>query len=59
MTKELENKVAFVTGGGSGIGRSAALTLAALGATVTVAGRTEATLKETVTLIEAEGGVGR
>jgi NAD(P)-dependent dehydrogenase (short-subunit alcohol dehydrogenase family) len=59
MTKELDNKVAFVTGGASGIGRSAALTLAALGATVTVDGRTEATLKETVTLIEAEGGVGR
>ena len=59
MSKELENKIAFVTGGGSGIGRSAALTLAALGATVTVAGRTEATLKETVALIEAGGGVGR
>jgi NAD(P)-dependent dehydrogenase (short-subunit alcohol dehydrogenase family) len=43
-----------VTGGGSGIGRSAALTLAALGATVTVAGRTEATLKETAATSRAE-----
>jgi len=59
MTKDLTNKVALVTGGGSGIGRAAALSLAARGATVTVAGRTEATLKETVALIEAEGGVGR
>ena len=59
MTKELEGKVAFVTGGGSGIGRSAALELASLGAAVTVAGRTEATLKETVDLIAAQGGKGR
>jgi NAD(P)-dependent dehydrogenase (short-subunit alcohol dehydrogenase family) len=39
MTKELESKAVFVTGGGSGVGRSAALELASLGATVTVAGR--------------------
>jgi NAD(P)-dependent dehydrogenase (short-subunit alcohol dehydrogenase family) len=44
MTKELEGKVVFVTGGGSGVGRSAALELVSLGATVTVAGRKEATL---------------
>jgi NAD(P)-dependent dehydrogenase (short-subunit alcohol dehydrogenase family) len=59
MSGDLEGKFAIVTGGGTGIGRAAALTLASLGATVTVAGRTEATLKETVGLIEEQGGDGR
>jgi NAD(P)-dependent dehydrogenase (short-subunit alcohol dehydrogenase family) len=59
MSRDLEGKFALVTGGGTGIGRAAALTLASLGATVTVAGRTETTLKETVRLIEALGGTGR
>ena len=59
MSRELEGRVALVTGGGTGIGRAAALTLASLGATVTVAGRTETTLKETVGLIEELGGAGR
>src|ERR1700680_4934235 len=59
MSGELEGKTALVTGGGTGIGRAAALTLALLGAAVTVAGRTETTLKETVGLIEELGGAGR
>lgn len=49
-------KVAFVTGGGTGIGRAAALAFAREGAAVAVAGRSEEPLRETVRLIEEEGG---
>jgi NAD(P)-dependent dehydrogenase (short-subunit alcohol dehydrogenase family) len=59
MTQQFAGKTALVTGGGSGIGRASALALAAEGALVTVTGRTEATLKETVRLIEAAGGSAR
>ena len=52
-------KTAFVTGGGTGIGRAVAIALAADGCTVTVAGRTERTLRETVQQIEAAGGSAR
>ncbi|MFF1965923.1 SDR family NAD(P)-dependent oxidoreductase [Streptomyces sp. NPDC058232] len=45
--------------GGSGIGRASAQALASEGALVTVAGRTEETLKETVRLVEAAGGSAR
>ncbi len=44
----LEHKVAVVTGAGSGIGRAAALALAAEGASVVLAGRREQSLEETV-----------
>jgi citronellol/citronellal dehydrogenase len=37
--EELEGAVAIVTGGGSGIGRASALSLARLGMAVVVAGR--------------------
>jgi NAD(P)-dependent dehydrogenase (short-subunit alcohol dehydrogenase family) len=50
---DLEGTCAFVTGGGSGIGRASAIALAAQGALVRVAGRTPATLDETVALIGA------
>ncbi|MFF4795880.1 SDR family NAD(P)-dependent oxidoreductase [Streptomyces sp. NPDC001276] len=59
MTQQFAGKSALITGGGSGIGRASALALAAEGALVTVAGRTEEPLKETVRLIDAAGGTAR
>jgi NAD(P)-dependent dehydrogenase (short-subunit alcohol dehydrogenase family) len=43
-------KIALVTGGGSGVGRAAALALIVAGYTVVVAGRREAPLQETLAL---------
>jgi NAD(P)-dependent dehydrogenase (short-subunit alcohol dehydrogenase family) len=54
--KELENKVAIVTGGTSGIGRAAAVALAAAGARVMVAARRESEGNETVKLAQNRGG---
>ncbi|MFD8216893.1 SDR family NAD(P)-dependent oxidoreductase [Streptomyces sp. NPDC007896] len=56
MTARFSGKTALVTGAGSGIGRTTALAFAAEGAQVVVAGRTAASLDETVALIEAQGG---
>jgi NAD(P)-dependent dehydrogenase (short-subunit alcohol dehydrogenase family) len=53
---ELADKVALVTGAGSGIGRAAALLLAREGAKVGVLGRTPGQLEETAAAIHAAGG---
>lgn len=52
----LKDKVAIVTGGGTGIGKSAAIALAKEGANVMVMGRRPEPLDETVTEIEQTGG---
>jgi NAD(P)-dependent dehydrogenase (short-subunit alcohol dehydrogenase family) len=52
----LEGKRALVTGGGTGIGRATAELFAREGASVMVAGRREAELRETVRRVSAAGG---
>ena len=57
MTR-LAGKVAIVTGGGSGIGRAVALAFAREGARVTVTGRRQEKLAETLQEMRAQGGEG-
>jgi NAD(P)-dependent dehydrogenase (short-subunit alcohol dehydrogenase family) len=52
----LQDKVTIITGGGSGMGRTAALIFAGHGAKVVVAEFSEAAGRETVGLVEAAGG---
>ena len=52
----LDGKVVWATGGGSGIGETAALTLAGEGATIVLTGRREAPLAEVAGRIRAIGG---
>ncbi len=54
-TQALKGRHILVTGGGYGIGRDAALTYAAAGATVLLLGRTTEALNDTYDMIEAAG----
>jgi NAD(P)-dependent dehydrogenase (short-subunit alcohol dehydrogenase family) len=59
MARQFEGKTVFVTGGGTGIGQATAFAFAAEGAVVTVAGRSENALRDTVAEIVARGGHAR
>ncbi len=52
----MKDKVAFITGGGSGIGAASAKLLAQRGARVVISGRTKEDLDAVVEEIESEGG---
>src|SRR5690348_11481001 len=56
MARLVENKVALITGAGSGIGRASALAFAREGAKVVVADMSAEAGEETVRLIEEAGG---
>jgi NAD(P)-dependent dehydrogenase (short-subunit alcohol dehydrogenase family) len=51
-----DHQVAWITGGGSGLGAALALRFASLGAQVVVSGRREDRLAQTVAAITAQGG---
>ena len=53
--QDVKGKVAFVTGGSSGIGRGIALAFARAGMSVVISGRRQEHLDESAELFEAEG----
>jgi NAD(P)-dependent dehydrogenase (short-subunit alcohol dehydrogenase family) len=59
MMRLLEDKVAVITGAGSGVGRAAALLFARHGAAIIAADLNEATALETARLVGANGGRAR
>jgi 3-oxoacyl-[acyl-carrier protein] reductase len=54
--KSIKGLVAVVTGGGSGIGREVAISLCKEGVRVVICGRRQASLDETMRMIQGEGG---
>ena len=54
--KKIKEKIAVVTGAGSGIGRATSIALARKGATLVLADINEAGMRETAKLISAAGG---
>ena len=58
MAGRLAGKIAFITGGGSGMGREHSLLMAEEGATVVVSDVNEAGGRETISLINGKGGQG-
>ncbi len=53
---DLTNKIAWITGGGSGIGRATALRFAQAGAKVAILGRAADELQEVANRIDKQGG---
>ena len=58
MTRPLQDKVALITGGTTGIGRATAIAFARAGAKVVVSGRRQKEGEETVRLLKEAGGTG-
>jgi 3-oxoacyl-[acyl-carrier protein] reductase len=55
----LKNKTIVITGGGQGLGRTMAINFAQNGANIALIDLNEMLLKETITLIEEKGAVGK
>ena len=56
MQRSIKGEVAWVTGGGTGIGQAGALRLAAAGAKIVLTGRRREPLEETAKMIRDKGG---